>query len=93
MSKNAWKQTDDDPGTPLPAGAPEGQVQDDSFATKENEPIPVQSDDAKVEEPINTEMADTDQQLGACSLLEPLVPAGGLYPAGERALTASCRTR
>ncbi|KAL2760566.1 hypothetical protein ACRALDRAFT_2039182 [Sodiomyces alcalophilus JCM 7366] len=63
MSQSAWKQTDEDPGSPLPPGAPEGQVKDDSFATGKDEPIPVQSDDAKVEEPIKTELADTDQQL------------------------------
>ncbi|ROT43141.1 hypothetical protein SODALDRAFT_347939 [Sodiomyces alkalinus F11] len=63
MSKNAWQQSDEDPGAPLPSGAPEGQVQDDSYATGANESVPVQSDDAKVEEPIKTELADTDQQL------------------------------
>ncbi|EFY85927.1 hypothetical protein J3459_005998 [Metarhizium acridum] len=44
---------------------PEGQVQDNSYVTgtKSNQPIPVQSDNARVEDPIDTKKADTDEQL------------------------------
>ncbi|KOS21242.1 hypothetical protein ESCO_004556 [Escovopsis weberi] len=43
--------------------APEGQVRDASYATKQNDPVPVQSDDTEVDDPIKGEAADTDQQL------------------------------
>lgn len=52
------RDTDDD--------IPDGQNQDDSFVagSKGNEPIPVQSDRAQVEDPINPEQADSNKQLG-----------------------------
>jgi hypothetical protein len=42
---------------------PTGEVKDDSYATGESE-IPVQSDDAPVEDPINPDNADSDEMLG-----------------------------
>ncbi|KAI1818209.1 hypothetical protein GGS20DRAFT_345315 [Poronia punctata] len=42
--------------------APSGKVADDSYVTK-NEEVPVVSDSAGVEDPIDDATADTDQQL------------------------------
>lgn len=55
MSEYASEQMDN---------VPEGQVQDDSYVTGGNESIPVQSDNATLEDPIQASSADTDQQLG-----------------------------
>lgn len=44
--------------------APSGIVADDSYKTGGNEPVPVVSDDAPVEDPIDDKTADTDAQLG-----------------------------
>ncbi|PON27612.1 hypothetical protein TGAM01_v203379 [Trichoderma gamsii] len=41
----------------------ESRLQDDSYATQTNEPVPVQSDNKGVEDPINASRADSDQQL------------------------------
>ncbi|KFA66080.1 hypothetical protein S40285_08144 [Stachybotrys chlorohalonatus IBT 40285] len=45
---------------------PTGQVADDSYVSRsghKNEPLPVQSDNAKVEDPIDGTVADSDAQL------------------------------
>lgn len=42
----------------------EGNLQDDSYASQMNEPVPVQSDSKDVEDPVDASFADTDQQLG-----------------------------
>lgn len=52
---------------PEVADAPSGTVQDDSYVSRsghKNEPLPVQSDNAKVEDPIDGNVADSDAQLG-----------------------------
>ncbi|KAL7973263.1 hypothetical protein HDV63DRAFT_368155, partial [Trichoderma sp. SZMC 28014] len=41
----------------------EGNIQDDSYASQMNEPVPVQSDSKDVEDPVDASFADTDQQL------------------------------
>jgi hypothetical protein len=64
MSKVAHAYTDDKEGAVLPREAPDGQVNDSSYMTKKNEPIPVQDDSAPVEDPIRPEKADSDEQLG-----------------------------
>jgi hypothetical protein len=66
MSKFAANQIDDqDTNDTLGADVPEGQVQDDSYTTgTQNEAIPVQGDDAPVEDPIQASAADSDEQLG-----------------------------
>lgn len=48
--------------------APSGEVRDDSYATDKSGPVPVQSDNAKVEDPIDENVADSDAQLGKSSL-------------------------
>ena len=52
-------------GDALPADAPDGQLHDDSYTTRQSDPVPVQKDDANVEDPINPEQADSEEQLGA----------------------------
>ncbi|KAL7957649.1 hypothetical protein V8C34DRAFT_171384 [Trichoderma compactum] len=42
---------------------PEGRVQDDSYVTGGKESIPVQSDGAPIEDPVQASSADTDEQL------------------------------
>lgn len=42
----------------------EGEIQDDSYTSQMNEPIPVQGDNRRVEDPVNASSADSDQQLG-----------------------------
>jgi hypothetical protein len=42
---------------------PTGEVKDDSYATNEAE-VPVQADDAPVEDPIDGATADSDEALG-----------------------------
>jgi len=67
MSKSSYSQTDDKISQDdLDTKVPEGRVQDDSYVTGngKNEPIPVQGDDAPVEDPINAATADSDKQLG-----------------------------
>ncbi len=47
--------------------APSAEFQDDSYVSRPGEkeqPIPVQSDSDRVEDPIDGEQADTDAQLG-----------------------------
>lgn len=47
--------------------APTGKVADDSYVSRsghKDEEIPVMSDEAKVEDPIDESKADTDEQLG-----------------------------
>ncbi|RYP08403.1 hypothetical protein DL765_008802 [Monosporascus sp. GIB2] len=69
MSKIAYHQSDDKP--PSTTGVredevPEGQVQGDSYAMgadKKGEPVPVISDDAKVEDPVDAKDADSNRQL------------------------------
>jgi hypothetical protein len=48
------------------AGAPQDQppIVDDSYATENNESVPVLKDDAPIEDPIDETTADTDAQLG-----------------------------
>ncbi|KAF4823617.1 hypothetical protein CGCSCA5_v001665 [Colletotrichum siamense] len=46
--------------------APTGDVQDNDYVSRQpqrGEPIRVQADDAKVEDPIDPQTADSDQQL------------------------------
>ena len=66
MSKYAHQQIDDqESNDTLGADVPEAQVQDDSYVTgTQNESVPVQSDDAPVEDPIQASSADSDRQLG-----------------------------
>jgi hypothetical protein len=49
-----------------PEEVPTGEVTDNSYATgnTKGEPIPVTSDNATVEDPIDDKTADTDEQLG-----------------------------
>ncbi|KAL7944976.1 hypothetical protein V8C42DRAFT_324227, partial [Trichoderma barbatum] len=64
MSKYAYQQVDDkETNDTLGADVPEGQVQDDSYVTSGKDPVPVQSDNASVEDPIQASSADTDKQL------------------------------
>ncbi|KAL7939319.1 hypothetical protein V8C35DRAFT_326414 [Trichoderma chlorosporum] len=64
MSQYAFQQIDDKGiNDTLGADVPEGQVQDDSYVTGGKESIPVQRDNAPVEDPIEASVADTDQQL------------------------------
>ncbi|KAL6876956.1 hypothetical protein J3F83DRAFT_727640 [Trichoderma novae-zelandiae] len=65
MSKYASQQIDDkDTNDTLGADVPEGQVQDDSYVTgSQNESVPVQRDNAPVEDPIQASSADSDRQL------------------------------
>ncbi|KAL7904641.1 hypothetical protein GGI35DRAFT_462948 [Trichoderma velutinum] len=64
MSKYASQQIDDKEMNDTVSGdVPEGQVQDDSYTTHRNDPIPVQRDNAPVEDPIQASAADTDKQL------------------------------
>ncbi|CAI6079358.1 unnamed protein product [Clonostachys chloroleuca] len=66
MSKNAWAYTDEkDDRVPEVPEAPEGQVQDDSYVTKTNEPIPVTGDNANIADPMKPKNADSDKQLEA----------------------------
>lgn len=47
--------------------APAGDFRDDSYVSRQgnkNEPLPVQSDGDRVEDPIDENVADTDEQLG-----------------------------
>ena len=67
MSKTAYHQADDKlTGSAMDTNEPEGQVHDDSYVTsrQKGEPVPVQRDDAPVEEPVSTRGADSDKQLG-----------------------------
>ncbi|KAK1246429.1 hypothetical protein MKX08_000231 [Trichoderma sp. CBMAI-0020] len=38
-------------------------LEDDSYASQMNEPVPVQSDNKEVEDPVDASFADSDQQL------------------------------
>lgn len=42
----------------------EANLQDDSYTSQMNQPVPVQSDNKEVEDPVNASLADSDQQLG-----------------------------
>lgn len=47
--------------------APSGDFQDDSYVSRQgnkNEPLPVQSDADRVDDPIDGDIADSDEQLG-----------------------------
>ncbi len=50
--------------------APPGEVNDDTYDPRrgDREPVPVKSDSAEVEDPIDASKADTDEQLGMCGL-------------------------
>ncbi|KAK4114411.1 hypothetical protein N656DRAFT_777614 [Canariomyces notabilis] len=63
MSKVAHAYTDDKPSDPLPADAPEGQVDDPSYKTGKNEAVPVIDDNEPVEDPMRPGQADSDKQL------------------------------
>ena len=46
--------------------APTGEFQDNSYVSRQgtkHEPIPVQSDGLRVDDPIDQEVADSDEQL------------------------------
>ncbi|KAL2213147.1 hypothetical protein CC79DRAFT_1361967 [Sarocladium strictum] len=46
--------------------APSGDFQDDSYVSRQgnkNEPLPVQSDADRVEDPVDGDVADSDEQL------------------------------
>ncbi|TDZ41470.1 hypothetical protein CTRI78_v009584 [Colletotrichum trifolii] len=63
MSKNSWPQSDEKASS-LPADAPEGQVYDDSYASRSGQDsVPVIKDDAQVEDPVDPATADSDKQL------------------------------
>ena len=50
--------------------APTGEFQDNSYVSRSGnkaEPLAVQSDDTKIEDPIDPNTADTDEQLGMYS--------------------------
>ena len=65
MSKNSYPQKDDKvTNSTLSTEAPAGQVQDSSFTTSRNDPVPVQKDNDPVEGPMDTGDADSDRQLG-----------------------------
>merc|ERR1712134_203180 len=52
--------------------APAGEFQDNSYVSRsgnKSEPLPVQSDGDKIEDPVDENVADTDAQLGQ-SLLD-----------------------
>ncbi|OAA48624.1 hypothetical protein NOR_01874 [Metarhizium rileyi] len=64
MSKSSYAQTDDKVNeADFDANVPGGQVQDNSYATRKSEAIPVQSDNAPVEDPVDATNADSDKQL------------------------------
>lgn len=75
MSKSSFPQSDDKvTSSAIYTDAPEGQVQDSSYETGRNEPIPVQKDDDPVEDPVNPRDADNDKELGNIrSLITPSV--------------------
>ena len=53
-------------------GIPAGDAQENDYVSRTGQkqgPIPVQSDGADVEDPINPEMADSDEQLGMLKTL------------------------
>ncbi len=51
-------------GGDLSREAPDGRVDDSSYATGSGEPIPVQKDSDLVDDPVGAEIADSDAQLG-----------------------------
>lgn len=56
--------------------APIGNVQDDSYVSRQgskNEPLPVQSDSDRVEDPIDENVADSDAQLGKMNHTHDLI--------------------
>ncbi|KAM3523759.1 hypothetical protein MY4038_008036 [Beauveria bassiana] len=64
MSKNSFAQIDfkltDEPESYIP----DGQVQDNSpYVTRAKEPVPVQGDDAAVEDPVSESKANSRAQL------------------------------
>jgi hypothetical protein len=64
MSKQAFHQADDRlSNVEVSNDAPDVQVQDESYLALGREPIPVQKDDAPVEDPIDAKTADSDEQL------------------------------
>jgi hypothetical protein len=59
---------------------PSGAVQDNDYTmrtSQKGDPIPVQSDDAKVEDPIDAEVADSEEQLG---IILPYFPPSQFHP-------------
>lgn len=52
-----------------PESNAESRLQDDSYASQMNEPVPVQSDSQQVEDPVDASFADSDQQLGNFTFL------------------------
>jgi hypothetical protein len=64
MSKQAFHQADDRlSNVEVSNDAPDVQVQDESYLALGRERIPVQKDDAPVEDPIDAKTADSDEQL------------------------------
>ena len=51
-------------GEDLSREAPDGQIDDSSYATGRGEPIPVQKDSDLVDDPVDADTVDTDAQLG-----------------------------
>jgi hypothetical protein len=52
--------------------APAGDLDDNDYVTRpghENDPIPVQSDEDLVTDPIDAKTADSNAQLGTCALI------------------------
>jgi hypothetical protein len=52
------------------ANIPQGDPQDNDYVSRTGQkdgPIPVQSDNDTVEDPIDENVADSDEQLGECS--------------------------
>jgi hypothetical protein len=47
----------------------DNNLQDDSYASRMNEPVPVQSDNKEVEDPVDASFADSDKQLGEYHIL------------------------
>jgi hypothetical protein len=64
MSKTAHPYQDDKLGAELPPEAPEGRVNDPSYKTGKNEPVPVIDDEAQIEDPMKLGKADSSKQLG-----------------------------
>jgi len=50
---------------------PDGQATDNTYVSHGTSHIPVQKDEAPVDDPIDPATADTDEQLGKSSLLLP----------------------
>ena len=81
-SKAAPYQQDTKEGADLPREAPPGQVNDPSYKTRGTESVPVVDDDAPVEDPMKTEQADSDRQLGMSFSLSASLSCGWISGVG-----------